>query len=166
MAAFTPVLVNGAPRPDPPAPKWPRAIAWIGFAFAALTALYGFGGLVGPYQQGVAGWVRPMNSTPLVLSIPLIVGLVQLLRHRPAAPRLCTVWSWLFLLWVTSAITVNYWHARSFGWTPSAQPGGVAGYALTLLVGIILTCTLPVFMLLWFSRDSVKRQVGTWPSAR
>ena len=91
--------------------RWPRRIALIGFAFAALSGFYGFTGLTSSYQPGVAFWVRPVNSVPFFLAMLLVIGLIELLRQRPAGPRLCVLWSYLFVLWSLATMTVNYWHA-------------------------------------------------------
>jgi len=93
-----------------------------------------------------------------VMGLLLLAG-VGLLRRSPLAASLHRLWAWIMVLMVSGAIVL--WvivGAIDF----SSILEAVAG----LVVFVFLVLGYPVFLLIWFSRRKVRRQVLAWRLAR
>jgi len=131
-------------------------------------------GLVTETTRAWAAWTISLSAVAAVLGLLLLAGGVGLVRRRHWSRAALICWALLkIILAVANGLVV--WavqqHAlqeqsRMLG--PGFAPGGpgattveavaVLGMALTILWG----WALPVFLLIWFSRRSIKAQMAQW----
>ncbi len=182
-APFTPP--TQAPPPSVRASVWPTVVGIIGIIYASLGLFGTFCGLAYPFilplyvdwlrsggtpEQRVqemetsmppVGWTVLTSMVGLALVILLFVGAVRLLRRQTSGARLCALWSWIIIPWsiVATVITlVIQLNAPE----PSGGRWEQIGTAILIVIGTVIGLVLPVFMVIWFSRPTIKSQVAQW----
>ena len=182
-APFTPP--TQAPPPSVRASVWPTVVGIIGIIYASLGLFGTFCGLAYPFilplyvdwlrsvgtpEQRVqemetsmppVGWTVLTSMVGLALVILLFVGAVRLLRRQTSGARLCALWSWIIIPWsiVATVITlVIQLNAPE----PSGGRWEQIGTAILIVIVALIELVLPVFMVIWFARATIKSQVAQW----
>ena len=182
-AAFTPP--TQAPPPPVRASVWPTVVGIIGIIYASLGLFGAFCGLAYPWilpwyvdvlrsfgtsEQEVqeieasmppVDWTVLTSVVGLALVILLFVGAVKLLRRQAPGARLCALWSWMIIPWTIIATVITLvFHFNTP--VPSGGPGQQIGTAILTVITAVLGLVLPVFMVIWFARPTIKSQVAQW----
>ena len=174
-----PVLgyASGAP------PTWPTVIGVIGIVFGAGAVLMTLGGLVialimrdapgmPPSPQFNERWMPWSIASMFVtcgVAILLLVAGIGLAKRRAWGPRLAKVWAVLKMVIVVASTGIGFQVQRETmkAMQQSAGPSPVPNLemivALSMCAGLLWYWALPVFMLIWFSRSSVKAEIAKWP---
>ncbi len=182
-APFTPP--TQAPPPPVRASVWPTVVGIIGIIYASLGLFGTFCGLAFlfillsyadwlesfgiPEQElqemqasmSPVSWTVLASVVGLALVILLFVGAVRLLRRQASGARLCALWSWMIIPWsiIATAITLVF-HFNAP--VPSSGQGEQIGTAILTVIGAVVGLVFPVFMVIWFSRATIKSQVAQW----
>ena len=172
--------------PAPPTPRWPTVIGTIGVVLGvvmlvdkaddlALVPLIWSGDsrnlLLGPELSALVArtiprvaWLFFYLLLGMALGLLLVVASLRLRRRRPTGVALCKAWAWLSLGWFAIGAVGLLWWLGRYGDEIAVATG--AGRAESALSGILLVLTLllvyPVFLLVWFSRASVKEEYLSW----
>ena len=182
-AALTP------PTQAPPLPVqasvWPTVVGIISIIYASLGLFGTFCGLaflfvlpsfadwlrgLGMPEEDVqalatsmppVGWTVFSSLVGLAMIILLFVGALRLLRHRASGARLCALWSWMIIPWTIIATVITLVFQLNAP-VPSSDPGQQIGAAIGSVIGVVVGLVLPVFMVIWFSRPTIKSQVAQW----
>ena len=182
-ASFTPP--TQAPPPLVRASVWPTVVGIIGIIYASLGLFGTFCGLAflfillsyadwlesfGIPEQEVqemqasmspVSWTVPASVVGLALASLLFVGAVRLLRRQASGARLCALWSWIIIPWTIIATVITLvFHFNTP--VPSSGPAQQIGAAIVTVIGTVIGLVLPVFMVIWFSRVTIKSQVAQW----
>ena len=108
-----------------------------------------------------ATWAVFASVVGLALVILLFVGAVGLLRRQASGARLCALWSWLTIPWTIIATVITlvlHFDAP----VPSGGQGEQIGTAIVTVIVALIELVLPVFMVIWFARATIKSQVAQW----
>ena len=182
-APFTPP--TQAPPPLVRASGWPGVVGIIGIIYASLGLFGTFCGLAYPFilpwyvdwwrslgtpEQQVqeveasmppVGWTVFASLVGLALVILLFVGAVRLLRRQVSGAKLCALWSWTIIPWTIIATVITLvFHFNTPA--PSGGPGQQIGTGIVTVIGTVIGLVLPVFMVIWFARPTIKSQVAQW----
>ncbi len=189
---FAPPTQPFAPAAPPPkAPTWVRAIGIIAVIFGSLGVANGLCGagssfLMKPFLAKMGGtfsegadtfaWMEKWKTTILmsaaiaaVLGVFLIVGGARLLKCRHGAPKLLKTWAGAKIAFVIVNSVMQFGMQgeqmeqmrRQAAGTPAAlgmQIGQYGGF----VIGVLWGATLPVLILIWFSRAKIKAEVAQW----
>ena len=182
-APFTPP--TQAPPPSVRASVWPTVVGIIGIIYASLGLFGTFCGLAFffillsyadwlesfgiPEQElqemqasmSPVSWTVLASVVGLALVILLFVGAVRLLRRQASGARLCALWSWMIIPWTIIATVITlvfHFNAPE----PSGGRWEQIGTAIIGAIGTVIGLVLPVFMVIWFSRPTIKSQVAQW----
>ncbi|MCH8258990.1 MAG: hypothetical protein IIC46_02165 [Planctomycetes bacterium] len=174
-----------APPPPVRASVWPTVVGIIGIIYASLGLFGTFCGLAflfillsyadwlesfGIPEQEVqemqasmspVSWTVLASVVGLALVILLFVGAVRLLRRQASGARLCALWSWMIIPWTIIATVITlvfHFNAPE----PSGGRWEQIGTAIIGAIGTVIGLVLPVFMVIWFSRPTIKSQVAQW----
>ena len=182
-APFTPP--TQAPPPLVRASVWPRVVGIIGIIYASLGLFGAFCGLAYPFilpwyvdwlrsvgvpEQDVqeweismspVSWTVPASVVGLALIILLFVGALKLLRRQASGAKLCALWSWTIIPWTIIATVITLvFHFNTPA--PSGGPGQQIGTGIVTVIGTVIGLVFPVFVVIWFSRPTIKSQVAQW----
>lgn len=176
-----------APGPVQPAPRrstWPNAFGIIAIIYASLGLLGGGCGILitsglvqfpfnpelpaTPAWQTV--WTIGIAVVAAVLEVALLVGGIRLINRRASGIGLCRKWAVAYIIMSLVSIPVNVIIQRdAMMETQGLHPAMASNQAFmmaTLLFGAIIaivwTFTLPILMLVWFSRPKIKAEVAQW----
>ncbi len=174
-----------APPPLVRANVWPTVVGIIGIIYASLGLFGTFCGLAflfilpssadwlqsfGMSEQEVqemetsmspVGWTVFASVVGLALVILLFVGAVKLLRRQASGARLCALWSWMIIPWTIIATVITLvFHFNAP--VPSGGPGQQVGTAILTVIGTVIGLVFAVFVVIWFSRPTIKSQVAQW----
>lgn len=171
--------------PPPRRITWPTVVGIISIIYASLGLFGTFCGLAflfillsyadwlesfGISEQEVqemqasmspVSWTAPASLVGLTLTILLFVGALRLLRRQASGARLCALWSWMIIPWTIIATVITL----VFHFNTPAPSGGLGeqiGTAIVTVIGTVIGLVLPVFMVIWFSRPTIKSQVAQW----
>ncbi len=106
-------------------------------------------------------WSVFASVVGLALVILLFVGALRLLRRQASGARLCALWSWIIIPWTIIATVITLVIQLNAP-APSGGPGQQIGTAILTVIGTVIGLVLPVFMVIWFSRATIKSQVAQW----
>ena len=115
-------------------------------------------------SQPPAVWMIVVGLIGLALAMLLLLGGIAIVRRRANGTTLCKVWAWINIPWAALSMTIAaYFQLRVPQDTQQMGAGfqyvGLAfGACFTLLFGV----GFPLFILLWFSRATVKDEVAAW----
>ena len=108
----------------------------------------------------------------------LLIGSISLLRRRLSGVKTCRIWAVVKMVVALANAPIGYLFGQAQieqmeqmsqnmpgggagGFGPMAglmQSIGVAG----VVIGVLWGCALPVFLLIWFSRAPIKREIAQW----
>lgn len=169
--------------------SWPTVFGVIGIIIASLGILGGCCGVAMPFAWAPfitmmensgnvpaedidrmrnsvppAAWMFAAGAVGLILASMLLTGSIGMLRRRESGYKLCRLWCWIIILWAAISIPVNFLLTPRppTGSQPGGQAGQLVGSAFGICLGVLLWIAFPIFMLVWFSRASVKHEVAGW----
>jgi hypothetical protein len=152
---------QGAPSDAQPA--WPTAIGWISM-YHAVIAMFGLWAHIGDeyvYLDWAPFWDPGFWNVPaIILALPslaraaLVVPAIALLKRRPNAGRLHIAGA---LLVLAALLAEPLIYCLDTG----ASLGRWA--SVHSFSGLISSIVYPVFLVFWFLRSAVERQVAQWP---
>ena len=174
MQTGTAVGATHVKKAGPSGGVWPMVVGITSIVFGAggaiVAALSLLNGLLGSAGSG-GGWYSSGNVAggllPLGLSLWLTsagVGIVR--RHEPAVTQIKR-WAMVKLVLYGSCLGITLVALPTMVKNnPNALPPALSVYAsnLTLILTVMLVwvSAWPVFVLIWFSRASVKRDIEQW----
>ncbi len=168
---------------------WPTPIGVIAIVLGALGFLGGAANLLQPLILDFVAAAMPdqmkaqmdvtrrwmpttmtLNAFQSLLALLLLVAGVMVLRRRPAGATLAVTWAILKMIVAVAASYVGY---LVQGETMKAiaeagqSPPGFAAFSgplaiLGLALGLLWGWAFPVFMLIWFARRPIRREVAAW----
>lgn len=176
--------------------QWPTIIGVIAVIFGSLGALGGcMGSVMMPLMpklnemlsevvpkgrstgleafDEVGPWLSALSLVSILIALLLLVGGIGLLRRRPRSAGVCRTWAVVKMLFVVvNAYVGMIVQVRNFE-AMQADPNmpmfsgfadimGVMVFIFTLLWG----WALPIFLLIWLARRSVRDEIATWRSDR
>ncbi len=167
---------SGAPS------TWPTVIGVIGIVFGAGAVLLTLGGFgfallmrnapgMPPNPQFEDRWLPWTLASMFVtcaVAILLLVAGVGITKRRAWAPRLAKVWAILKMVIVLGSMIIGFqtqqetMEALQQSAGPSPMPNLEGLVAFSMCGGVLWGWALPVFMLIWFSRSSVKEEISRW----
>jgi len=125
-----------------------------------------------PYTSpGFKVWMGISTGISIGLSLLLIAGGVGLLKRRLWSVRLCRTWAYIFLVFSAISLVVQIGTMKTQFAAISRQQGSAPGafegmmwfsIGFGLCAGLVWSLALPIFLLIWFSRDKIKAEVATW----
>ncbi len=184
QVSATPPMHPGPLGPARPA-SWPGVIGIICIIVASISILGGIWGLVVPlFMRGIFAAaaqtpggaaavamqsIGQVNSAiMLVLAFVLLAGGIALNGRRRVGARLLLTWSILRVI-LAVAISIPMAQAMSAqaaavaAQSRGAPAGMVSGFMFVgVAVGLVWSCSLPTFLLIWLSLASSRRHIGEW----
>ena len=171
--------------------SWPTVIGVFGIVLSALGMLQGASSLIGALVMGgmagvaapkvaagfdVAAWQRSMRPAMLtdgglriVLGVLLLACGIGVLKRRAWAVPASMAWAVLRMI---GGIVSSYLSAVAQSAIMSSMSGAAGGasaaamaptmMAMTMLTGILMSCAIPVFVIVWFCLPRVRAEVGRW----
>ncbi|MEX0652743.1 MAG: hypothetical protein WD534_17245 [Phycisphaeraceae bacterium] len=122
-------------------------------------------------MRSLLWWSVSFSLVSLLLALLLLMAGVQLIRRRRQAGALCWWWAVLKMALVVGGVALGYVAQQQQMELMTAQQqshqqmAGAVSEAMALFniaIGLAWGWALPVFMLIWFSRRSVKADVASW----
>ncbi len=186
---MTPAMTSPLPDDYRPPSKWPTTIGVISIVFGSAGLLcYGCGSA----NTALTPWLitlmpedqRPPSGGILVvvqlfqmcsafaLSVWLLLAGIGLVRRRPWARKQCFGWSVVKILFTVTSTTISILltsqsvqhindQMSQGGQTPLfTMTEGI--FIIIVLAAVVWALIWPVFLLAWFSRESVKQEVAAW----
>ena len=180
-----PPMQPGIPMMEAPPSKWPTVIGIIAIIWAAFGLLGGVCGLGFmarlmptnfPGAPGMSMSMSPMMLFGLLISLILrscLLALgIGLIKRRPWSAQWFRTWAVVEILGSAVGTVIGYFAQQPQFAAMANQPGmgkmppeffhGMAIFSVGC--GLLLAWVLPVFVLVWFSRDKIKQEVATWQS--
>lgn len=151
-------------------------ITWAGMA-AFQTNMQSTGQSVQPAMPFITEMGRWKAYTVLAglvgagLQIVLLVAAINLIRRRPWTIGVLRIWAGLFIVFSLAQSVVGYYMQKDLYEQISSKSGSQGQFPVaishtfmgaSMLFGLLWSCALPVFMLIWFSRDKIKAEAATW----
>ena len=176
---------------DPPAPRSTERSSWPGVIGTLICVFAGLGILqrvFGTIFAAITPWLPlpPEVQLPhdlwLFTLVVSIIGLpvsfihlmagIQTLRRKPSARR------WVIILFVYVLVTLPPWlilqymsfqHQMSVSQQQGGVPAGMGGFmqgfgAFSMFMGAAFALGWPIFLLIWYSRDSIREEMAAWGS--
>lgn len=170
---------------SPPAPVWPTVIGVIGIVLGAGALLLTLGSLgmslilmqsttrtgtipMPQFNNQWMPWTIISTLLTCAVAILLLVAGIGIAKRLAWGPRLAKVWAVLKLVVVAASVVIGFqmqreaMEAMSQSVGPSPVPNVQMFMGFGMCVGLVWGWALPVFLLIWFSRASVKEEISTW----
>jgi hypothetical protein len=169
---------------------WPTAIGVVGIVLGAFGIIGGVWGVVGwafrgafmgGMQDSMAGvldvqnqFMPAMVTTSALLAVAaglLLVGSIALLRRRPLARPLLTIWAGAKLVLVvagtsvTASMLIAMFRAMRAASTGSGTPPPnfeVYMAAIAAFFSLVWGLPPPLFILIWFRRTRIRTEIAAW----
>jgi hypothetical protein len=128
-----------------------------------------------------AVWTIPLSLVTAGIALLLLAGGVGLVQRRRWAPRMLRCWALLKMFLVVASSVLSWSMPQAVlqaqtsamsGLTPGfpSTPPGSTGVetqmsvsrVLEVVLGLLWGWALPVFMLIWLARGTIKTQVAEW----
>ena len=126
-------------------------------------------------MSGWEEWTLPLSAAATMLAAMLLAGGVGLAQRRPWGRNLLVYWAPLrMILAVANGVLVwrvqqEMLQVQAMAWTSSAPSGPAGGSmavkafsVLSLALALLWGAALPVFVLIWFARPTIREQVIQW----
>ncbi len=164
------------PLPDPTFPRspvrpvWPKVLGIIsvclaGLALMSLPMNAATSAYMGEVYKFFPPWYKNAMTWLSVIGIPFfiaeLVGGILLLKQRPAARWLLMIYcAWGILAAIANTIIL-------FNIDTSLMPEiQAASFKMSKVFAVPLGLAYPVFLIVWFSRSRIRREVKSWKAAR
>lgn len=190
MPPQTPTAYPYAPLPRPS--SWPTvigviSIVWGSFGLLGGCCSVGMTIFWEPYVEFISSIVPPNQQQQqqemleqfgpdnplmmvlmiisLALAILLIVSGIRVTRRRVSGVRLSKTYAYLYIPVVIASglLTLSLQTSMSTGPSPISEEFEAAITVASALAGVLFGCAWPVFLLIWFSRSSIKEETAGWP---
>jgi hypothetical protein len=161
-------------------PSWPTTVGMISLCVAGLFGLMTIGGLVINAAGGTAQQREMMENMPawfkthqwlaglftILTYVVLAIGGAMLLKRRRAARTLHTVYALMGILVAISGliVTVTMMNYMSLPRNAPSQARVIikTSMAIGAIFGMAFALAYPTFLLIWFTRPKVARDIQTW----
>ena len=141
--------------------QWPLAIGWMSLMIASYSFLNGLPLIHNWHSISIMSFITP------TLALLLVAGAILLLRRRCLARRLHLGYAWLMLAWMAWSCVVMV-----FSWGIHPLKNHEDSYSLTFLNSyyflflnlayMFSQALYPIFLIIWFSRRTIKEQMAGW----
>ncbi len=184
----------GNPAPRAPA-AWVSVIGIVVLVFGALATLGGLLGVVFVLLLGMLAGLKEQNPDmravgldqmvehrtlmfvfaclTILLGLVQVAGAIKTLRRARVGATLMVSWAWAKIALVLISQVVSMPLNAASVEAQSASTGGMFPESLmsaimyaSVVFGVLWGVALPVFVLIWFRRASVRAEVDTWTPAR
>lgn len=179
---------ESAPTFDEPASRstWPTVVGVVSIVFGGLGVV---GAIATPFTAGMAPPDANMPPPPegaalfiqgaqnclaLILAVVLLTGGIGLLQRRGWSRPTLMGWSIAKLILVAIGIVVGFLGGGAAQIEQMNQQFADAGMDFAVSQGMVITATIvsaiwfaawPIFLLIWFSRGTIKNEVDAWREA-
>jgi hypothetical protein len=111
-----------------------------------------------------------LAAVSLGVAVLLLIAGINLCRRRPSGANLSVLWAALKSALALGNAIVGYFvqadtleAMRQAGQTTAGFGGLANSFALAgVVIGLLWALALPVFVLIWFARPAIKREVAGW----
>jgi hypothetical protein len=165
---------------------WPTGIGVLGIIVASLGIVGGCCGVLSPFttqwfidsmganmpeeqvkamkaSQAPATYVIPASLLGTAFAVLLLVGSIKLIRRRASGVRLCQIWAWISIPWSVITFLVTAYFQMQVPDDPNMGPvGKYIGLGMAACFVLVLGIGIPLFMLAWFSRPSIRDEIRSW----
>ncbi len=120
-------------------------------------------------------WTIPLSLLSSMVAAGLVLAGITLLRRRAQARQMCLIWAAAKLALVIASTAIYYRIARQIVELTAEQAAhapriaSVAGRQFAeleatvgLSFGVAWGVALPIFLLIWFTRDHTREEVARW----
>jgi len=166
-------------------PVWPTVIGVIAAVLGSLDVLGGIWAALTPVllkrllanvaadpnmPQFNAQWAVISGVVAIALGVFLIIVGAGIAKRAPWSPKAARTWSIVKIVYALASVIIGF----SMQQQVASATTTTAGPGMTMMIqpsdfmvwgmcfGLVWGWALPVFLLIWFSRPSVKQQVSTW----
>jgi len=153
-----------------PRTKWPLIIGIISIAFASMAIVCSPASLVmnrfnpqaGEVFKGMPVWFEAYMTASCVvgvlMGVVLLAAGIMLVLRKPAARPLYLGYACLAVVTCVVGLAVTVLAFSGSGMEGPAAAGMYGGIACSLPLGL----AFPIFLLIWFLRGSIAREVAGW----
>jgi hypothetical protein len=153
-----------------PRTKWPLIIGIISIAFASLAiictpaslAMHKLNPQSGEVFKGMPVWFEAYMTASCVvgvlMGIVLLAAGIMLVLRKPAARPLHLGYACLAVVVCLIGLAVSVLAFSGSGMEGPAKVGMYVGFACSVPLGL----AYPIFLLIWFLRGSIAREVAGW----
>jgi|GEM_PF-709701 len=188
-ACAVPPMQPSALAPQVVQAAWPTVLGVLSIVLGALWLLSGVWAIVAPivlenafggmadqqmtWYSSSGAWRVGLLSVAVLsaaTSVLLLIGGINLVRRKGSAVTLLIVWSVAMI--VVTCVNIGMYYALQDVYVKqiASQAQGVPGGNTTMVVsmniglfcGLLINLAGPVFVLWWFRRAVIKREVATW----
>ncbi|MFB3893564.1 MAG: hypothetical protein ACE15C_16245 [Phycisphaerae bacterium] len=157
------------PYMAPRKPSWPVVIGVISIVLASmglvctpLTLVFNNFGAIQKSQRDVfPQWFLDAGTITSVIGIGqallLLIAGILLAKRRPGARSLHLVYGWLGVAGAVASVVMLF--SLNFASMPPAGKIGVVSGAIAIPVAL----AYPIFLLVWFMRARIAREMAEWP---
>ncbi len=172
--------------------SWPNVVGIICIVMGSLGALGGFCGVIGSFFQGYfanmmpAGQANVMtgmaqympymiasNVLNLALAVTLIIGGTGLTSRRRWGRPVLLHWSWLKMIAVIVGAVLGYYVQQAQLQAMLNDPNAASappqmgmfmqlGAGIGLAIGVVWGWILPIFVLIWLNRQTIRDEANSW----
>lgn len=164
-------------------PVWPTVIGVIAAVLGSLDVLGGIWAVLSPVllktllanvaanpnmPQFDAQWAVISGVVAIALGIFLIIVGAGIAKRASWSPKAARTWSIVKIVYVLAGVIIGFsmQQQAASAATQTSGPGMVVSTNAIMIPGLCLGLVwgwaLPVFLLIWFGRASVKEQVSKW----
>lgn len=164
---------------------WPRGVGITCVVFGCLALLSGVSGLIGAVVANVVAtgaaagpmagfekytpWLLANAVVTLGLGTTLTLGGVRLCQRRAIGRRLVLAYAVAKIIFCFNEAALTYVMQKpqlqaSFQATPTPLPASFADMIAKFSVVLVIAwgSALPVFLIVWFAREKIRREVAAW----
>jgi hypothetical protein len=166
---------------------WPNVIGTLICVFAGIGILQRvFGTIVVAFMpafplpqnaqlpHGLWVFTLALSVVSLPISFVHLAAGVQTLRRKASARRWVVILFVYVVVMLPPAIALQYWsmqHQMSVASQQGGAPPGFAawgtGFAVgAAIAGALFTLVWPTFLLVWYSRSSIREELADWAAAK
>jgi len=138
---------------------WPKYVDWV----ASMGTPQDQIDLMNASRPPMA-WTAGSSVLSVCLVLVLLTGSIRLLKRRPSGVKRLLIWAWINIPWTVVGVLVGIMIQPQIPQTTQTQNpiSPEMGAMIGMSCGPIFGLTLPIIMILWFSRAKIKEEIGTW----
>jgi hypothetical protein len=144
-----------------PATTWPIVLGVIGIVWGGLGTVgnaFDVAITAAHYEDMTSGFRIGISIIALLISLTLTGGSILLIQRKPRAEYLLRMWARICIaLFLVIAVPIVglliAGGAGAWEWLIVVAIGLVAG---------VIALTWPIFLLIWFRRETIRREVDAW----
>ena len=170
---------------EPEPSKWPTVIGVIAIVFGAIGVLGGFCGMLSPrmvammppdantgadYVREWSGWIIFSSLVGLAFSGVLLAIGIGLLKRRFWSRAWAIRWSVVYMAFALVNLIFNFFMQQGQyeqmmqqnNMPTGAAQGMQVASGFAVCFGLVWAWALPIFLLIWMSREKIKAEIATW----